>query len=278
MMDIPGEFSLPTDAFERQRSLLGAHVEAKQRVVSPRRRRRLAVLVAAAVVVIVATASAFAILRDSSDLPFAHGRESRVVEGVRFSFSGPRPEKHSGGFETGWENGPVQRIGGKYRGGSLLITKSLVGGQAADAVIFWTGFRDRTVAVPCERLLGSVVDDGSTAEIAAAVASSLGTTLVKGPMRVTVGGHPAQRVVLRVRHAVGCDPGFFFAWDWEAGGAFWAGPGVGDTIRVWIVDVDGTRLFFGAEMINLAGYHPAVRAELEQDIRKIIRSIRFDSP
>ena len=54
-------------------------------------------------------------------------------------------------------------------------------------------------------------------------------------------------MVLRVRETVGCDPGFFYTWqDWKWG-ALWPETRLGDTIRVWIVDVDGTRLFIEAE-------------------------------
>lgn len=46
MIKIPDEFELPTDAFERQRSLLGAHVATAER--SPPRRRAVLMAVAAA--------------------------------------------------------------------------------------------------------------------------------------------------------------------------------------------------------------------------------------
>jgi len=85
-----------------------------------------------------------------------------------------------------------------------------------------------------------------------------------------VGGRAAKHVVLNVREDVGCDPGFFFAWQQDWGGAFWAATELGDTIRVWIVDVDGTRLFIEAETNEQAG------PELEQEIQQIVESITFD--
>jgi hypothetical protein len=42
------------------------------------------------------------------------------------------------------------------------------------------------------------------------------------------------------------------------------------TIRVWIVDVDGTRLFIEAESYKGAG------PEVEQAIQQIVDSIRFE--
>jgi hypothetical protein len=66
------------------------------------------------------------------------------------------------------------------------------------------------------------------------------------------------------------DPGFFFTWRDVFGGALWPTTGVGDTISVWIVDVDGTRLFIEAETTKQAG------PSLEHEVQKIAESIRFD--
>ena len=96
-----------------------------------------------------------------------------------------------------------------------------------------------------------------------------GTKLVKGPSDVSVGGRPAKHVVLTVRENVGCDPGFFYTWRPQRLGAFWLTTGVGDTIRVWIVVVNGKRLFLAA----------ATKAGgLEKEIQQIVESIRFASP
>ena len=140
------------------------------------RRRLRAVAFAAVVVAGALAAAAFAIVRDVFFVePYPEGRISRMVEGVRFSLSVPPGTRTKWG-RAGWENGPNGKDGTR----SLLISKSLgVAGQHAQAVVFWTGFRNRTQATPCARLLGSVVD-GSTAEIAAAVARAPGTRLVTG--------------------------------------------------------------------------------------------------
>jgi hypothetical protein len=175
--------------------------------------------------------------------------------------------------QTGWENGPHERIGGKFRTRSLLISKSTVRGQSAEAVIFWTGFRDGGEATPCAELLSSAIGR-STADLAAAVARAPGTKVIRGPTRVTLGGRPAQHVVLTVREDLGCDPGFFFTWRpsgprGECWGACWLESSVGDTIRVWIVDVHGTRLFIEAETDKQAS------RDVEQEITKIVGSIGF---
>jgi hypothetical protein len=44
---------------------------------------------------------------------------------------------------------------------------------------------------------------------------------------------------------------------------------VGDRISVWIVDVEGTRLFIGAETSTQAD------AALEREVERIVGSIRF---
>jgi hypothetical protein len=53
-------------------------------------------------------------------------------------------------------------------------------------------------------------------------------------------------------------------------GPCWTETSTGDTIRVWIVDMGGTRLFFEAETSTQAD------ADLEREVQRIVRSIRFD--
>jgi len=253
------------------------------------RRRRIGVLVVA-VVVVVGTASAFAGVRSLVAEPFVHehGKMSRTVDGVRFSFFVPGGRVVENGLrDVGWENGPIERDGqGGFREGSLYISRSMVYGQGAEAVIFWTGFPDRGEAPPCTKLLSPSVGR-SPGALAAAMARAPGTKLVKRPTRVTVGGRPATQVVLSVRKDLGCDPGFFFTWrHGECWGACWLETSVGDTIRVWIVDVDGKRLViaaatkdalmasWGTPIGRFRTYHP--RKEVAQEIAGIVRSIRFD--
>jgi hypothetical protein len=130
-------------------------------------------------------------------------------------------------------------------------------------------FPDGDHADACARLLSPPVGP-SVADLAAAVSTAPGTRLVTGPSDVTLGGRLAKHVVLRVREKVGCDPRFFYAWRDIRGGALWPTTGVGDTIRVWIVDVDGVRLFIAAATTEQAT--PA----LGKEIQEIIRSMRFD--
>jgi hypothetical protein len=179
----------------------------------------------------------------------AAGSLSRVVGGIRFSLR----------LRTsGWE-----------RFGAISINKSIVGPQGAEAIIFWATFPDGDYADPCANLLRRPVGP-SAASLAAAVATAPGTDLVTGPLDVTVGGRAAKHVVLTVRKAVGCKPGFFYSWQDVQQGALWPRTHVGDTIRVWIVKVGGTRLFLEAETNTQAN------PDFEREIERIVESIRFE--
>jgi hypothetical protein len=192
--------------------------------------------------------------------PSSTARPSRspslTVDGIPFSYSVP---------SAGWE--PF---------GSLLITKSIAGPQGAEAIVFWAGFPHGTYADPC---INRPVEQWTAADVAAGVAAAPGTDLVSGPEDVTVGGHPAKHVVVMVREDAGCDPGFFYNWKAQRGGALWVRSELGDTIRVWIVDVDGTLIFIAGETHR--DLHPGValsdreRMGLEEDIQQLIDSIQF---
>jgi hypothetical protein len=180
-----------------------------------------------------------------------------TADGVPFSFKVPA---------YGWE-----------RFGSISLNKSETGPQGAEAIIYWSTFPDggytdyfgHPAAEPCTSLLNPPVGS-SAADLAETVSTAPGTELVTRPSDVTVDGQPAKYVELTVREYVDCDPGFFFSWHEVYGGAFWASTDVGDTIRVWIVDVDGTRLFIGAATTRLASL------DLDEEIRQIVRSFRFN--
>lgn len=182
--------------------------------------------------------------------PRSIGRHELTVDGVPFSFRVPTP---------GWEGF-----------GSISINKSIEGSQGAETMFFWTSFPHGEYADPCVPLrppLGATVP--SVADLAATVSTAPGTELVTGPTDVTVGGRPAKHVVLAVRENAGCDPGFFFTWRDRRVGALFTRTTVGDTIRLWIVDVDGTRIFLEAVTTEQAD------PDLEREIRQIVGSIRF---
>lgn len=188
--------------------------------------------------------------------PYAEGRVTRSVDGVRFSLAVDA---------GGWENGPHLRT--DWRHHSFSITKNTTGPQGAEAIIFWTAFPEGGDAAPCDALLNPATD-GSAAQLAAVMAKAPGITVTSSPRRITVGGRPAWQLALTVRRDQGCDPGFFFAWRTDHGGAFWNQTLAGDKIRAWIVDVGNRHLVFAAVTRD-----PSSR--LAREITQIVQSIRF---
>ena len=191
------------------------------------------------------------------------GSRLTVTEnGVRFSLGGD-------GHANEWDWAKFSSIPtNKSPGGPISLNKSDGGSQGAEGIIYWTSFPNGDYADPCARLLGRSVGR-SAAALATAVATAPGTKLVKGPSDVTLGGHPAKFVWLKVRKQIGCEPGFFYKWEDEQGGELWPRTPAGSTIRVWIVDVDGTRLFIAAMTSEQA------TLRLKNAIYWIVQSIRF---
>jgi hypothetical protein len=197
---------------------------------------------------------------------YLSGRRSLTVAGVPLTFALPAGSTDPWPWESLKDD--------------LYISKSTVGPQAAEAMILWTSFPDGEHARPC--LLDPSAAGASAAALAEAVATAPGTELVSGPTDVSVGGRPAKSVVVTVVPAtgsgslpgpggpLGCDPAYFFGWDAVDGGAFWLSTIPGDTLSVWVVEVDGTLL------VIEAGTHPKASAAVQGEIPQIIDSIRFE--
>jgi hypothetical protein len=144
--------------------------------------------------------------------------------------------------------------------------------RPAAAFIFWTDPPANVYAAPCTHEPLDPPAGNTPAELAAAISSIPGTDLVSAPSDVTIGGHPAKLVSIRVPEDVDCSPNQFYLWyneaDGPAGGR-WP-DALGDTIIVWIIDVDGTIVWIdGSASVNTT---PA----LQEQMRQIIDSIRFD--
>ncbi len=253
-------------------------VMSRSRAQLGRRRRRVVVALAAAALVAVGTASAFGSVRDILPsrgligLPAGTAgqqppRARRVLTeaGVRFSFRVPR----------GWERFKTLPTK-KSPGAPISLNKSSEGAQGAEAIIYWTSFPDGDHADPCARELAPPIGR-SAASLAAAVSTAPGTKLVKGPLNVSLGGYPAKHVVLTVRKYVDCDPGFFYTWREVFGGAFWRTTIVGDTIRVWIVPVRGTRFFKRTRLFIAAATREDADAMLKREVEQVVGSFRFES-
>ena len=183
----------------------------------------------------------------------AIGRHALTVDELPLSFSVPALVR-----DRGWA-----------RYGSLSISKDTRGSQGAEAMIYWTGFPDGQYTDPCASL-SSLPVGASAADVAAALSNTPGTEVVSGPTDAAVGGRTASYLMLTVREDLGCDPGFFFTSEPPPGGPGWWTTDVGDTIRVWIVDVDGTLLFIAGET------KPTADLQLEQELQQIVDSIEFE--
>jgi hypothetical protein len=61
-----------------------------------------------------------------------------------------------------------------------------------------------------------------------------------------------------------------YAWAWADGGAMWSETRPGDTVRVWVVDVDGLVLFL--EEIS----HDDAGPSAAEDIQTIVDSLQFE--
>jgi hypothetical protein len=205
-----------------------------------------------------ATASPSPVATTSSSSDLTH---SLVVDGVPFSVQLPAPRL---GHE--WE---------MY--GSQHVSKSIAGPQGAEGVVYWAGFPDGTDADPC---INAPLERWSPATVADYIASAPGTELVTAPRDVTVGGYPATYVAVVVREDAGCDPGFFYNWKAQTGGAMWGETVPCDSIRVWLVRVGDRLLFIAGEthrdLTPGVAITDAGRARLEQEIQQIVDSIRFE--
>jgi hypothetical protein len=252
-------------------------VMSRSRAQRGRRRRRVVVALASAAFVALGTASAFGSVREFvrgvgfiglTESAGQHPPPARPVlteAGVRFSFRVP----------SSWERFSTLPTK-KSPGGPISLNKSSDGPQDAEAIIYWTSFPAGDHADLCARELAPSIGR-SAGSLAAAVSTAPGTKLVKGPLNATVGGYPAKHVVLTVRKYVGCDPGFFYTWRDVSGGALWPATSVGDTIRVWIVPVAGTRFYKRTRLFIAAATKEDANAMLKREVEQIVRSFRFES-
>ncbi len=178
------------------------------------------------------------------------GTNTVEVRAVTLSFDIPT---------SGWE-----------RFGDLFITKSSQGPQGAEAIIYWTGIGGTNGAHACGQWWGA--PPGSIEDYAKAASKMSGADVVTGPSDVTLSGLTAAHVALIVRKSRGCDPGWFYRWPFVNWGAFWRGTEVGDSVRIWIVDVGRDRIYIEADT------HENASRELNREVRQIVESIKLDSP
>ena len=153
--------------------------------------------------------------------------------------------------------------------GSWGFDKGIVGPDGA-SFIFWP--KETPIGVyadPCKQVKAAEAGP-SIASLAEAVAGAPWASLVSGPTDVTVGGYPAKQVVITIPEDPSCSggPSQFYLWHSASDGRYvtaW-----GDTLRVWIVDVDGSTVWIDGE--THAGASPDLGAEMQ----RIINSVTFE--
>jgi hypothetical protein len=183
----------------------------------------------------------------------AIGKHQLTVEGVPLSFSVAT---------SGWS---IDEYG--------YISKDTEVAADQAEFLFWS--LANIYSDPCAHTPLSPPVGPSTADLADAVWTAFGTGATE-PTDVTVGGRAAKHVVLTVPEDIGCDRTSFYLWYNACGGVlpeagcYRYATELGDTIRAWIVDVDGARLFIEADARKAAG------PEVEQEIQQIIDSIVFE--
>ena len=177
------------------------------------------------------------------------GRHLMTRSSVQFSLSVPT---------SGWSSSD----------GTYWISRDVGVTPAGAALLFWDPDPVNVYADPCTKTPLSPPAGSSASDLAAAMSAVPGTDLVSGPSDVRVGGRPAKLVVLTIREDIGCTPGDFFLWYFDRETARYA-TALGDTIRVWIVDVGGVRVVIEGET------YKGAQPEAGQEIQQIIDSIRF---
>jgi hypothetical protein len=182
--------------------------------------------------------------------PLSVGTHSMVREGTPISFRIA---------SSGW----TSRDG-------FWISRGKEGKPDGSSMSFWPSTPDNVYADPCAHRPLSPAANASAADLAAAVSTIPGTDLVTGPSTITVSGHPAQHVAIRIRQDIDCAPEEFYLWyDDATGGLGWA-QARGETLWVWIVDVDGALIWIDGQTYEGAGPTETGR------IRQIVNSITFD--
>lgn len=190
--------------------------------------------------------------------PLSVGRHSLTLSGVRLSIE----------LTTeGWiSNGDFGIDKGTY------VDPDGNGAESAGFIFWRNSAPDNVYADPCAGTPLSPPAGPSAAELAAAVSTVPGTELVSGPSAVTIGGYPAQDVVLTVPEDIGCAPQDFNLW-YDGAPPDELGryaTELGSTIYVWIIDVDGTLVWIDGETYVFSS------PEAAQEVQQIIDSIRFE--
>ena len=149
------------------------------------------------------------------------------------------------------------------------LHKSAAGPQGAEGIVYWVGYPNSKNAYNCvlapEYSSTSLLDN-----LARGVARTPGLTLLSGPEDVLVGGQPARYISLEITADDGCDPGYFYNWRANDGGALWDKYSIGFIVDVWIVGA-GDRMVPEMVIVGLTDPdYPALRDEIQEFVSSIV--------
>lgn len=176
------------------------------------------------------------------------GRHGFRLEGVSFTLDIPE------GWESNGEFGIDKEVGLAPTGASFIL---------------WEDDADGIFSDPCNGVRAPAVGP-SAADLAAGIAAVPGTELASGPTAVTLGGQPGQQVAITIPDDIPCPANDFYLWYDETKPVSRYATATGETIRVWIIDVDGVRVQLDGETFEGAG------PEVGRELQSIVESIEFD--
>ena len=136
--------------------------------------------------------------------------------------------------------------------------------------IVWGDDADGVFSEPCSSTKAPPVGP-SALDMTNAIAGMSSIELVAGPEPFTIGGKPAQMVMVRMPDPLPCPNDQFYLWyDTTIQGAARYASAAGNTVRVWIIEVDGKRIQLDGE------YEPSSPASIDAELWAIVNSIQFD--
>lgn len=127
---------------------------------------------------------------------------------------------------------------------------------------------DNTFEDPCTHVQRSP-KVGPTVQDLVTALGKIPHTTATAPVKTTMAGHDATYVEVAIPAALPCDPSEFYLWQDSPNGYWWV-QGLGETARIWIVEVGGRRVAF------LAHAYPGSSADAKAVFQKILDSVVFD--
>lgn len=147
------------------------------------------------------------------------------------------------------------------------LTKSDVGTDRPDAYVMFTPVGN-LLADPCESAPASPAV-GPTVEDLALAAAALPGIDASPTLDATLDGRAGRLVEYVIPKDITCASGRFTIWRDPVGGGLWENAPFGETVRMWILDVDGSRF------VVTGVYHSTTSAADRAELQGIVDSLTF---